>query len=58
VEVHKRRRLSAFDVSLKSFRHREALDVALKGKNARTIVAVMEELIMRKVSRLLGAKPC
>jgi hypothetical protein len=49
VELHKRQRLAPYDVALKGFRYHDALDQALQSKHPRTIVAVMEELLMRRV---------
>ena len=49
VELHKRQRLAPYDVALKGFKYHEALDAALAQRNPRTIVAVLEELIMRRV---------
>lgn len=49
MELHRRQRLAAYDMALKGFRYHEALDRALESKHPRTIVAVMEELLMRRV---------
>lgn len=49
MELHKRQRLAPYDVALKGFKYHEALDAALAQRNPRTIVAVLEELIMRRV---------
>lgn len=52
VELAKRQRLAPYDVSLKGFRYHEALDKALASRNPRTIVAVLDELIMRRGLRV------
>jgi len=48
VELAKRHRLAPYDVSLKGFKYQEALDKALESRNPRTIVAVLDELVMRR----------
>jgi hypothetical protein len=58
VELHKRQRLAPYDVALKGFKYHEALDAALAQRNPRTIVAVLEELIMRRVGVWVGVCVC
>lgn len=54
VELHRRQRLAPYDEALKGFKYHAALDAALEQRNPRTIVAVLEELIMRRVRESLG----
>jgi len=48
VSMIKRRKLKSFDMALKEFRYGDALDDALRGRDARGIMAVLEELGRRK----------
>ena len=48
VELAKRHRLAPYDIALKGFKYHEALDRALESRNPRTIVAVLDELVMRR----------
>eukprot|EP00252_Welwitschia_mirabilis_P010811 TRINITY_DN2435_c0_g1_i1.p1 TRINITY_DN2435_c0_g1~~TRINITY_DN2435_c0_g1_i1.p1 ORF type:complete len:521 (-),score=83.59 TRINITY_DN2435_c0_g1_i1:1-1563(-) len=48
VEAKQRKRLPIYDKALKSFCHTEALVCALETQNPKIVIAVMEELIVRK----------
>jgi len=48
VAEQKRKKLAQFDKFLKAFQYGKALDCALKGRDIRAIIAVLEELARRK----------